>query len=323
MFLLSLVSTCERFPELVLEVTTGSIESLPGREYKLIGSIESFGREPVTQHGFCWAETANPTKEESATQLGNKNAKGDFISIITKLPANTLFYVRAYAITEAGTEYGEEKTFATPAPSLPTITTTEISNITQGSAISGGTIIDDGGSEITAQGVCWDTISYPTIKDLHTSNGTDTGTFTSEISGINCSTTYYVRAYATNAAGTSYGNEVSFTAIECTSGIPIQTGLWSTPSEDVQLYISQQSSLDTLRITLSFSGNCSGSIVYTTYRVSITDRSFSEDLGSSWNESTGSIQGTFSSDGKSCSGTYDYNDPPCNPISESWTATPD
>ena len=104
---------------------------------------------------------------------------------------------------------------------------------------------------------------------------------------------------------------------------PIQTGLWSTPSEDVQLYISQQSSLDTLRITLSFSGNCSGSIIHTTYPVSITDRSFSKDIGSSWNESTGSIQGTFSSDGKSCSGTYDYNDPPCNPISESWTATPD
>jgi hypothetical protein len=104
---------------------------------------------------------------------------------------------------------------------------------------------------------------------------------------------------------------------------PIQTGLWSTPSEDVQLYISQQSSLDTLRITLSFSGNCSGSMIYTTYPVSITDRSFSKDLGSSGNESTGSIQGTFSSDGRSCSGTYDYNDPPCNPISESWTATPD
>ena len=104
---------------------------------------------------------------------------------------------------------------------------------------------------------------------------------------------------------------------------PIQTGLWSTPSEDVQLYISQQSSLDTLRITLSFSGSCSGSMILTTYPVSITDRSFFRDIGSSGNESTGSIEGTFSSDGKSCSGTYDYNRPPCNPFSESWTATPD
>ena len=104
---------------------------------------------------------------------------------------------------------------------------------------------------------------------------------------------------------------------------PLQTGFWSTPSDDVQLYISQQSSLDTLRIKLSFSGNCSGSIVITTYPLSITDRSFTKDLGSSWNESTGSIQGTFSLDGKSCSGTYSYTDPPCSTISESWTATPD
>ena len=104
---------------------------------------------------------------------------------------------------------------------------------------------------------------------------------------------------------------------------PIQTGSWSTPSDDVQLYISQQTSLDTLRIKLTFSGNCSGSIILTTYPVSITDRSFTKDLGSSWSESTGSIQGTFSSDGKSCTGTYNYSDPPCSPISKSWTATPD
>ena len=102
----------------------------------------------------------------------------------------------------------------------------------------------------------------------------------------------------------------------------IQTGLWSSPSEDVQFYITQQSVLDTLRITLSFSGNCSGTMIYTTYPVSITNRSFFRDLGSTWNESTGSIEGTFSSDGKNCSGTYDYTDPPCSTISESWTATP-
>jgi len=104
---------------------------------------------------------------------------------------------------------------------------------------------------------------------------------------------------------------------------PIKTGWWSTPSEDVQFYISQQTKLDTLRITFTLSGSCSGSIVSTTYPVSITDRAFTRDLGSSWEGTTGSIQGTFSMDGKSCSGTYEYNRSPCNPISESWTATPD
>jgi hypothetical protein len=102
----------------------------------------------------------------------------------------------------------------------------------------------------------------------------------------------------------------------------IQTGWWSSPSEDVQFYITQQTKLDTLRITLSFSGNCSGKIIKTIYPIAITDRSFSRDIGSSFDGSTGSIQGTFSSDGKSCSGTYEYNSS-CDPISESWTATPD
>lgn len=103
---------------------------------------------------------------------------------------------------------------------------------------------------------------------------------------------------------------------------PLQTGLWSTPSEDVQFYISQQSILDTLKVKFTFYGNCSGSMILTTYPVSITNRSFFRDIGSTWNNSTGSVEGTFSKNGKSCSGTYEYTDPPCPTISESFTATP-
>jgi hypothetical protein len=109
---------------------------------------------------------------------------------------------------------------------------------------------------------------------------------------------------------------------ENTTPQPLQTGWWSNSSNDVQFYISQQTKLDTLRITLSFSGACSGSIVSTTYPVNITDRSFSKSLGSSFDGSTGSIQGTFSLNGKSCSGTYEYNRAPCDPINVTWTATP-
>jgi hypothetical protein len=103
----------------------------------------------------------------------------------------------------------------------------------------------------------------------------------------------------------------------------IKAGWWSNPSKDVQFYISEQTQLDTLRITYNFSGACSGSIVSTTYPVSITNRAFSRDLGSSWEETTGSIQGTFTEDGQSCSGTLEYNRSPCDPINISWTASPD
>ena len=220
MFLLPIINTCQRIPELILQITTDSIESLPGREYRLTGSIVSFGQEEITQHGFCWSENSNPTTEELATQLGNKESKGNFTSTISDLIANTKYYVRAYVTTKAGTEYGKEKTFTTPAPSLATVVTADVSNPTQDPALSGGTITDDGGASITARGVCWDTTSSPTLDNSHTTDGTGTGSFTSEITGLNCSTNYYVRAYATNEAGTVYGDTISFTTGRCTPGIP-------------------------------------------------------------------------------------------------------
>jgi uncharacterized protein (TIGR02145 family) len=96
-------------------------------------------------------------------------------------------------------------------PDMPTLTTTAISSITTTSASSGGNITDDGGAEVTARGVCWGTAANPTVSGSKTNDGTGIGSFTSSISGLTENTLYYVRAYATNSAGTAYGNEVSFT----------------------------------------------------------------------------------------------------------------
>jgi uncharacterized protein (TIGR02145 family) len=95
-------------------------------------------------------------------------------------------------------------------PSLAVLTTTGMSSITQSTAISGGTITYQGASAITARGVCWGTSTNPTIANSFTANGTGTGTFASNLTGLTAGTTYYIRAYATNGSGTSYGNEVSF-----------------------------------------------------------------------------------------------------------------
>jgi len=213
LFFLSLVSTCERFPELELKVTTDSIVFLPDRVFELSGTIESFGREPVTQHGFYWVESTTPIEDGNPIELDNKRSKGNFTSTIFNLQANTKFNIRAYATSAEGTVYGEVKSFTTPAPGLPTVTTTAISNISQGSAMSGGTIIDDGGDTITAKGVCWDTQDAPTIDNNHTTDSSELGSFTSKITGLECGTNYYVRAYATNTAGTSYGNEETFSTL--------------------------------------------------------------------------------------------------------------
>jgi hypothetical protein len=95
----------------------------------------------------------------------------------------------------------------------PTLTTAAASSITVNSATSGGNVTDDGGTAVTARGVCWSTQANPTLQnnDGFTTNGSGTGSFTSNITELTANTIYYVRAYATSASGTAYGTEVSFT----------------------------------------------------------------------------------------------------------------
>lgn len=93
---------------------------------------------------------------------------------------------------------------------VPTVTTVIVSGITETSAVSGGNVINNGGDEVTARGVCWNTAQNPTTVDIKTTNGSGNGSFISNITGLSAGTTYYVRAYATNIEGTSYGEEISF-----------------------------------------------------------------------------------------------------------------
>ncbi|MGC1390507.1 MAG: fibrobacter succinogenes major paralogous domain-containing protein [Bacteroidales bacterium] len=93
----------------------------------------------------------------------------------------------------------------------PVLSTVAVSAITQTTAISGGNITSDGGDSITVRGVCWGTSPNPVINGNHTTDGSSTGSFISNLTGLTATTTYYIRAYASNAAGTSYGNEFTFT----------------------------------------------------------------------------------------------------------------
>jgi hypothetical protein len=91
--------------------------------------------------------------------------------------------------------------------------TAAVTSITATTATSGGTVSADGGDPITARGVCWSASSNPTTADSKTVDGSGIGTFTSSISGLASGVTYYVRSYATNNVGTTYGPEVSFTTL--------------------------------------------------------------------------------------------------------------
>ena len=131
------------------------------------------------------------------------------------------FYVRFYPYLAAATTGKQfalrnvkisgtmEGAVANPA----TVSTTAISSVSTTSAVSGGTISSNGGGAITASGVVWSTNQDPTTADFTTTENATTGSYISSLSGLTAGTKYYVRAYATNSAGTSYGSQVSFTTL--------------------------------------------------------------------------------------------------------------
>lgn len=94
---------------------------------------------------------------------------------------------------------------------LPVVTTSGPTDISQSTAKSGGEVVSDGGGTVTVSGVCWSASPNPTPADFKTTNGPQRGAFASNITKLDMKKTYYLRAYATNKAGTAYGAEVSFT----------------------------------------------------------------------------------------------------------------
>jgi len=190
-------------------VTTTAATAIASTTATSGGNVTSDGGASVTARGVCWATTANPVATGNHTSDGT--GTGTFTSSITGLTVSTTYHYRAYATNSVGTAYGSDLTFTTVVAGLPTLTTTAASSIANTTAVSGGNISAQGGSAVTARGVCWATTTGPTISSSHTTNGTGTGTFTSNLTGLTLGTLYYVRAYATNTAGTAYGNEITFT----------------------------------------------------------------------------------------------------------------
>ena len=189
-------------------ISTNSVTNITATSAISGGNITDDGGFNITARGVCWSTMQNPTTTNNHTSDGS--GLGEFSSSITGLETNMTYYVRAYAINIKGTTYGQERSFTTQ-DGLAIIATSEITNITTTSAVSGGNITDDGGYSVTVRGVCWSTSQNPTINDSHTTNGTGIGQFTSNITELTYNTVYYVRAYATNSQGTSYGDERLFT----------------------------------------------------------------------------------------------------------------
>jgi len=136
---------------------------------------------------------------------------GVFESSLTGLTPGETYYVRAYATNTEGTAYGDNEVLVCPTADPPVVTTQACSAITPESATGHGNITSFGDDTPSQHGHCWSTSQNPTLADSHNHEGIPfaPGAFTSSITGLAPDTRYYIRAYATNPYGTSYGNQVS------------------------------------------------------------------------------------------------------------------
>ena len=191
------------------------ITGLTTSSVKTGGEISSEGSGSVVARGVCWSRIQNPTATNSDSTTSDGQGIGTFSSTITGLKPGVTYYIKAYATNNAGIGYGAQVTTLI-APVVPTITTADITVVSDTIAFGGGEITNDGGSPILGRGICWNFLKNPTWSaipgDPNTSDGSGSGRFLStlKLSKKDYNKTYYVRAYARNSIGIAYGSELSF-----------------------------------------------------------------------------------------------------------------
>ncbi len=188
-------------------VTTEAATDISATEAKLNGIVEEYAGYPIVERGFLFADNASL---DGAVEHMAGSGAGLFYCVIANLQIATRYYFRAYAKTEIGTTYGDVLYFDTQAE-LPTVLTLSVTDVKASQATVTGNVTSTGGVPSLVRGFCWSTAQNPTVNDSHTSDIGGNGSFTSSITGLSASTIYYVRAYATNSTGTTYGEQLSFT----------------------------------------------------------------------------------------------------------------
>ncbi len=188
---------------------TASVTSITATSAETGGAIGSDGGSSVTARGVAWSTSSGPTTADETVSAGS--GTGTFSASLSGLTPGATYYVRAWATNAEGTGYGPERTFTTLSQVPPSVTTAGPTDVTHESAAVGGEVTSDGGATVTSRGIAYATTSAPTTGDAVVVSGSGTGSFAAALSGLDAATTYYVRAWATNSEGTSYGSERSFT----------------------------------------------------------------------------------------------------------------
>ena len=188
-----------------------SVSGVTTQGATLQSRITDEGKGTISDCGFCWSTNPEPTIEQES--ISCKPSGNVFGTKLEGLKDGTKYYVRAYAVNELGAGYSETVEFTTTKVELPTWGAVSVSNVGKTKADVAATLTSDGNADITEMGVCWSTQPEATIYD--TKLVCPTGDrISTQVTGLQGLTTYYLRAYAQNSAGIAYSEEVSFTTTD-------------------------------------------------------------------------------------------------------------
>ena len=188
-----------------------TVSSITVSSASLAASVTSDGHGTVSDAGFVYSTSANPTLSDSKKSCGAKT--GDFSAQLTGLKEGTTYYVRSYATNEVGTGYGEQVTFTTSAITVPTVSAVTVGTVTFNSASFTADVTALNNGTLTEVGFVYSKTQNPDLNSTKISCG-KTASISGKAASLEATTTYYVRAFATNEKGTAYGPETSFTTKE-------------------------------------------------------------------------------------------------------------
>lgn len=152
--------------------------------------------------------SGDPTVANSVVYDDGTFGIGAYTKEITGLSPSTNYRVRAYALNSIGNGYGTTVQLTTSAANAPTVTTSTTTLLKKTVALVGGNVTDGGDAAVTERGIYLGTTEATQATKV--ANGTGLGVFPIYLTGLTADTTYYFKAFATNTAGTSYGDVLHF-----------------------------------------------------------------------------------------------------------------
>lgn len=172
--------------------------------------IKSKGGSGISKKGVCWSSFPNPTVDSS--NVISYSTIDSSVVYMTGLTGGNTYYARAFAKNASITTYGQLISLMTLDYTLPEVETTSITSTVNIQALCVGKVISSGGySVLTVRGFCWSTSDNPTLNDNRVPFGVTNGSYQTYIKFPAANVKYYVRAYATNPLGTTYGSVIAVT----------------------------------------------------------------------------------------------------------------